>query len=57
MHKVYIFLAGLVLLVTGFASLWPASVYALQQFNTNMFVAFIGGVLIVLPLGMRKNGS
>jgi hypothetical protein len=57
MHKLWIFLIGLVLLIAGFASAFPAALYTAQQFNTNLFVAFIGGVLIVVPLGMRKNGS
>ena len=57
MHKVILFVIGLVLLIAGVASAFPAAIYTAQQFNTNFLVAIIGGVLIVLPLGMRKNGS
>lgn len=55
MHRTWFAIIGLLLIVTAFAALWPASLYAAQPFNTNLFFGFFGA--IILALGVKKNGS
>lgn len=56
MHKLWFFIIGVVLLVAAFLGAFPASIYAAQQFNTNLIVG-VFGVFFTSFAFIGKNGS
>ncbi len=57
MHRPTLIITGLVILIVAILGLFPASIYAAQQFNTNLIIAIFGTLLIAfafMPHGSRS---
>ncbi len=46
MHRPLLVITGFIVLILAIIGIFPASIYAAQQFNTNLVIAFFGTVLI-----------
>lgn len=55
MHRVWLLIIGLVILAASFVSAFPASIYAAQQFNTNLITAFFGAVFTAFAFFPHKS--
>jgi hypothetical protein len=57
LHRLWLFIIGLVILIAAFISAFPASIYTAQQFNTNYIAATFGIVFLAFSFFPGKNGK
>jgi hypothetical protein len=55
LHRIYLFIVGLVVLALAFVSAFPAAIYTAQQFNTNLIVGVFGVVFLALAFLPHKS--
>jgi hypothetical protein len=55
LHRAYLFIIGLVILIAAFASAFPAAIYTAQQFNTNLIVGIFGAIFVAFAFIPHKS--